>query len=191
MTESPLPLAPVARRSWLANDRLPWVAGSLALLAPITYALSVSLLVTPDAIEHGDVTVGPTCWLRGLLGGPCPTCGLSRAFAALGHGDLDRAVALHRGAPALYALYWIVGVACAAVLARHLSRWNAPERKVEHAASLRPPAGRLSAERSAAAGLRRPSAAGIRPAAPAAGAGAVTEKVLLPVIVVPHPWLNW
>lgn len=115
---------PPRGRSPLTNPRLPWVAGAAALGLPTWYALLVSVVVSPEALERGDAVVAPSCWLRALLGAPCPTCGLTRAFAALGHGDVERALALHRAAPAVYAVYWIVGVAAAIVLTTQLARWN-------------------------------------------------------------------
>ena len=43
------------------------------------------------------------CPFLRLTGRPCPTCGLTRSWAALLHGDLERALAFHVGGPALLA----------------------------------------------------------------------------------------
>ena len=116
--------AAASRVPLLENWRLPWVVGASSLLLPIAYALTTSLVVSPDAIERGETTVGPSCWIRAWLGAPCPSCGLTRAFAAMGHGDIDRAIAYHRLAPALYVAYWLIGLAALAVVVTHLARWN-------------------------------------------------------------------
>ena len=44
----------------------------------------------------------PRCWVRHLLGVPCPTCGSTRCALALAHGDLHRAIALN---PMMFCVY--------------------------------------------------------------------------------------
>ena len=86
----------------------PW----LALLLPLALSLLISFVVTPAAIERGDVVLSPPCSIKRVTGHDCPTCGLTRAFAAISHGDLALARRYHRGAPYLYAMY-VVGVVVA------------------------------------------------------------------------------
>lgn len=86
----------------------PW----LAVLLPLGISLFVSFVVTPEAIERGDVVLSPPCSIKRLTGHDCPTCGLTRAFAAISHGDIALARRYHRGAPAIYAIY-VVGVVVA------------------------------------------------------------------------------
>jgi hypothetical protein len=64
----------------------------------------------------GDSVDGATCVTRRVLGLACPTCGMTRAFSALAHGDWSRALALHPLAPLVAAelaaawLLWGVAV---------------------------------------------------------------------------------
>lgn len=91
-------------------------AAALAVFAPLALALAISFAVTPDDIDSGRVVLTPACpWSR-LLRAPCPTCGLTRAFSALSHGDLDDARGHHRGALPVYALFWL-GAAASAIVA--------------------------------------------------------------------------
>jgi len=47
---------------------------------------------------------GPVvCLLRGLVGIPCPSCGLTRAFCALSHFELREALRYHALSPVLFA----------------------------------------------------------------------------------------
>jgi hypothetical protein len=47
---------------------------------------------------------GPiVCLLRGLVGIPCPSCGLTRAFCALSHLQLHEALRYHALSPLLFA----------------------------------------------------------------------------------------
>ena len=78
---------------------------ALALLA----ALITSFLVTADDIETGRTVLSPPCLSHLLFGVDCPTCGLSRAFCALSHGEWTRAIQYNRGAPVAYGLAWVAG----------------------------------------------------------------------------------
>ncbi len=46
----------------------------------------------------------PRCIFRAVTGWPCPSCGLTRAFIALGHGQLSEAVFLNIMSPILFVL---------------------------------------------------------------------------------------
>lgn len=87
---------------------------SLSVLAPLAVVLAISFAVTPDDIESGRVVLSPPCLFKLVLGRDCPTCGLTRAFAALSHGQLALATSYHRLSIAVYALFWI-GALVAAV----------------------------------------------------------------------------
>lgn len=62
------------------------------------------------------------CLLRRTTGLPCPTCGMTRSFCAMGRGDLGDAFRQHPLGPVLYALLAFVMVrsAVAAVWGRRL-----------------------------------------------------------------------
>jgi uncharacterized ParB-like nuclease family protein len=59
-------------------------------------------VVTPEDIEQGRVVLSPPCVWKQITGAPCPTCGLTRAFCALGHGRLGEALQLHVASPVVY-----------------------------------------------------------------------------------------
>lgn len=66
----------------------------------------------------GIATAGPTtCPLRLALGVPCSTCGMTRAFAAMLHGDFAYALEANLGAPLAFAVVLVHGFAYAAQLA--------------------------------------------------------------------------
>jgi Protein of unknown function (DUF2752) len=70
-------------------------------LGLVTAAASGGVLVLscwlPSA-DHGPVV----CLFRRITSLPCPSCGMTRAFVALGHGDLHRALGLNIASPAVY-----------------------------------------------------------------------------------------
>lgn len=47
------------------------------------------------------------CPIRHLTGIPCPTCGMTRSFMAIGRGDLSQAVAEHLFGPLLFTSFVI------------------------------------------------------------------------------------
>ena len=56
----------------------------------------------------------PICPMAGVLGIPCPGCGLTRATLALFHGDIRRALGFHPLAPVIAPIF-IAAVASAAL----------------------------------------------------------------------------
>jgi hypothetical protein len=81
------------------------------LLFMIVAALGISFLVSPTEIESGQVVLSPPCLMQRLLGMSCPTCGLTRAFCALSHGELGAALRFHPWSPIFYAAAWLGSVA--------------------------------------------------------------------------------
>lgn len=55
-----------------------------------TLILAAAVLVSPDRLPEMDI-----CWMRALLGIPCPGCGLTHAFCAIGHGRFTEAWAFN------------------------------------------------------------------------------------------------
>lgn len=95
------------------------------VMMPLASALSISFAVTPEEIESGAVVVAPECHIKRVFGRPCPTCGLTRAFAALSHGRVDEAARYNRAALLVYALYWLGALGAGAVALRSTIRYLA------------------------------------------------------------------
>ena len=71
---------------------------------------------------------GTICLMRNLTGLPCPTCGMTRSFCALGRGEVGRAIDLHPLGPALYALLAFVMVRSGLIAVSGRMRWPAAAR---------------------------------------------------------------
>lgn len=80
----------------------------LFLLA--TPPLFVGFFVTPEDLDSGRVVLTPPCPYKKWTGHDCPSCGLTRAFAALCHGRMTDALRYHRGAPFVYGLMTIAAL---------------------------------------------------------------------------------
>ncbi len=81
-------------------------------------SLFVSFWVTPESLDSGAIALWPTCLFRRVFGMPCPTCGLTRAFAAISHGQLDDALRFHAAALWIYTAFWLGAVASCVALFR-------------------------------------------------------------------------
>jgi hypothetical protein len=99
----------MAPRRWHAQRAL----AGFFVLAPLAFVLAVSFAVTPEDIESGRVVLSPPCLFKLAVGRPCPSCGLTRAFAALSHGELELASSYNRAGLAVYALFWLTALAAA------------------------------------------------------------------------------
>lgn len=78
-------------------------------------ALLVGVLMTASFTEApAHLSLSP-CAFYNLTGLPCPACGLTRGFVALGHGHMAASFAWHPLAPVLYAA--LLGALVASVLA--------------------------------------------------------------------------
>ena len=69
----------------------------LLLLAAI---LAASVLLPPALVDAGP----PLCGFSQLIEHPCPGCGLTRSFVAMGHASVGRAFEFHAFGPALFLL---------------------------------------------------------------------------------------
>jgi hypothetical protein len=74
------------------SPRLAWVASGMAGMAA---ALVLAMWTPPDDARFA------VCAVRRLAHAACPGCGLTRAIAALAHGNVPAALALHPLAPAI------------------------------------------------------------------------------------------
>jgi Protein of unknown function (DUF2752) len=69
----------------------PGFARDRVLVLGVSLFTFVAARAYADHAEHGPIL----CPLRGLVGLPCPGCGLTRAFCALSQGDLGSALAFN------------------------------------------------------------------------------------------------
>ncbi len=118
--EAPVPGSPDARDTARGVSRAPRIgsAGVVTRLAIAggligAYALSIAL----EPAELPGVTV---CLVKNLTGLDCPSCGLTRGFLLISHGELRDASALNALALPVYAL----GLVLAPLLA-----WEAATRR--------------------------------------------------------------
>jgi len=81
------------------------------LLVVSVVVLGISFVVSSTEIESGQVVLSPPCLMQRLFSVGCPTCGLTRAFCAMSHGELDAALDYHPLSPFAYALTWLGAVA--------------------------------------------------------------------------------
>lgn len=78
-------------------------AGPLLALALVCAAFTYDWVFRA---EGGAVT----CPLNALTGVPCPTCGMTRSFVALGDGLFAASFAAHAVGPLWFTLFAVVGV---------------------------------------------------------------------------------
>ncbi len=113
--------------AWLARrDRaellgVAIVAGFLFLSSAAPLAFSV--VVSPEAIERGDVRITPPCPLAER--GGCATCGMTRGFCAMTRLRVHDAAAYNAGAPWL----WLLAVGTFALSGAVLARVHAEARR--------------------------------------------------------------
>ncbi|HWP44809.1 MAG TPA: DUF2752 domain-containing protein [Blastocatellia bacterium] len=94
---------------------------ALALLAGLTAFFIASALFTPSEVRP-DGEYFTICSLKRLTGLPCPGCGLTHSFCALGRGRLAEGFAFNLLGPPLYLcamLLWLRS-------AFFLLRWKGP-----------------------------------------------------------------
>ncbi len=86
----------------------------LAGLSTVSMTVAVTLPLR-------DVTSGPTlCPFRLATGLPCPSCGMTRSWSALGHGDLTSSLAFHPLGWAFFAMaLWFAASTVARLVAGH------------------------------------------------------------------------
>ncbi len=116
-----------------------WGVALLAGFLFLTSAapLAISMAVSPEQIERGEVVLTPPCPIRERTGAPCPTCGLTRGFTAMSRLRLGDARAYNPAAPWLYLACGVIAIASGAVVAR--VTWHAlrRQRATSRATSLR------------------------------------------------------
>jgi hypothetical protein len=73
----------------------------------VAVSLAISFVVTPEDIETGRVVLTPTCPTKRFFGFECLTCGMTRAFTAIGHGRLADALSYNRLSPLAWLGFWL------------------------------------------------------------------------------------
>ncbi len=123
----PEPDSDAARRAREDADRR--LVAAATVLGPTAGSLFVSFLFTPEAVESGRVILSAPCMMKAVFGVGCPTCGMTRAFMALSHGDVVRAFHYNLAAPVVYLLFWGLAAHASYGLVRAvLDRWRARRR---------------------------------------------------------------
>lgn len=97
-----------------------WFVRAYAALlgAGAALVLAVAVLVSPDDLESGRVVLTAPCPIRARTGHDCPSCGLTRGVAAVGHGEWSRALQYNRASPAVLGLSLLIVLGACAVAAR-------------------------------------------------------------------------
>jgi hypothetical protein len=108
----------------------PRMRRNLIWLALLSAVFVASVLWHPS--DDGGIVL---CPFRLATGIPCPGCGLTRSFCAMGKGDVSRAFEFHALGPVLFAVAGLLWLRSAAVLLgggdvvtrvdRALVRWRA------------------------------------------------------------------
>jgi len=73
----------------------------------LTFTLLIALALAGSFYSYERVVAEGHPWLPHFHCSGCPFCGMTRAFCALSSGRLREAVSWNRGAPALYAFFWL------------------------------------------------------------------------------------
>jgi hypothetical protein len=77
-----------------------------SLFAIMSVIVIGSFVITPEALVDGRVAIVPMCPMRSMFGRECLTCGMTRGFAAIGHGRLGDAIGYNRASPVSYVFIW-------------------------------------------------------------------------------------
>lgn len=78
--------------------------------------LVISLAVSPEAIERGEIQLTPPCPVRAETGRDCITCGMTRGFCAMSRLRLGDAQRYNGAAPWLWLATVVALTASGAVL---------------------------------------------------------------------------
>lgn len=117
-TTNPDALVLATRRRESSWKLMVWLLVFFVATAPLV----ISVAVSPADIESGRVVLSPPCNVKRLTGHDCPTCGLSRAFASIGHGDVPGALRYHRASVVVYGVYCVVSLVAFAGAVRESRR---------------------------------------------------------------------
>lgn len=76
----------------------------LFFLIPLMSIFIISFIFTPNDLKQKKGILGftPNCSFKQVTGKPCLTCGMSRAFSSISHGNLGKAGIYNKGAVICY-----------------------------------------------------------------------------------------
>ena len=97
------------------HDALPSATADKSLAWVALICLSAMFLISM-VWRPADEPTFILCPFRALTGLLCPGCGMTRAFCALGHGELRRAIRFNALSPLLYLSFIIVWVGAGATV---------------------------------------------------------------------------
>jgi len=103
-----------ASRTVSTADRI--FHGIVAALLAGVFAVSILQIGFWDSGAPDDDPAGSICLLRRATGLPCPTCGLTRAFYAMGRGAVGEAFEAHPLGPLVFVLFAVVWVRSTGIL---------------------------------------------------------------------------
>ena len=90
--------------------------GIVAGLLAGVFAVSILQIGFWDSGAADDDPLGSICFLRRATGLPCPTCGLTRSFYAMGRGAVGEAFEEHPLGPLVFVLFGVVWVRSTGIL---------------------------------------------------------------------------
>lgn len=117
----PTPISPFDAWSRARQDVTQRLTTALVLWVFTAGPLAVSFLFTADDVESGRFVPSPPCMTKLVLGIECPTCGMTRAFMALSHGEVARAIDYNMLSLVVYPAFWVVALVATFAAARALS----------------------------------------------------------------------
>lgn len=79
---------------WLSYPAWQVIIAHMSLFVPTFTALVIAFMYSVEQLIEGEGVVGfiPKCSYLSLTGDECYTCGLSRAFSSIAHGEFSLAV---------------------------------------------------------------------------------------------------
>jgi hypothetical protein len=99
----------------------------LMMTATFTFSVKSNTSYVP---LMGGIQIPNSCFILTTTGYPCPTCGMTRSFIAIGHGELSRALKYNFGGIFAYILCLMeIAYLSLKITSRNTSRWIGLVRK--------------------------------------------------------------
>lgn len=101
---------------------------SIMMLATITFSVKNNISNIPFL---GGIQIPNSCFILTVTGYPCPTCGMTRSFISIGHGDFERALKYNFGGIFAYVLCLMeIAYLFLKIASKGTSRWLRLMRKL-------------------------------------------------------------